>query len=188
MKFKFFTLSLMLTFLAGLAQAGTIQYITDTGVVNFAAPVSVPLVVQEEKKPAPAPKKKPKKSLETIITEAQKKYGIERALIKAVIKAESGFNAQAVSDKGARGHMQIMPTNYKALGITDPHDPEQNIKGGTKYLKELLLRYDRRLDLALAAYNAGPQAVEKYGKVPPYPETLKYVNKVIRYYKAFKKA
>ena len=184
MKNIFIILGIVLS-LVSRSQGGTIQFIDNKGVVCFASPVTIPKVVRK-KKPVPAPVKAPPRPIQDIIADAQKKYGIESALIRAVIQTESGFNPLAVSDKGARGYMQIMPINYNAQGITDPHDPEQNIYGGTKYLRQMILRYDNRLDLALAAYNAGPEDVDKYGKIPPYEETQKYVNQVIKLYKIAK--
>ena len=126
------------------------------------------------------------KTYDAIIQKAQVKYGIAFSLIKAVIHAESGFDSRAVSKKGAKGLMQIMPDNYKALAVSDPFDPSQNIMGGTRYLKQLLNRYDAKLPLALAAYNAGPTAVDLYGRVPPYTETQNYVQKVLTLYNRYK--
>ncbi|MBF0111416.1 MAG: lytic transglycosylase domain-containing protein [Desulfamplus sp.] len=126
------------------------------------------------------------KAFDPIIEKASVKYGLDRALIKAVISAESAFNAQAVSPKGAKGLMQIMPENYTALNISDPFHPYQNIMGGTKYLKQMLQVNNGRLRLALAAYNAGPEAVRKYEGIPPYNETINYVSKVISLYNQYK--
>lgn len=124
---------------------------------------------------------------DAIIQKAQEKYGISSFLIKAVIQAESGFDPDAVSRKGAKGLMQIMPSNYKFLSISDPFDPSQNIMGGAKYLKRLLIRYDQQLPLALAAYNAGPTAVDRFRKIPPYKETQDYVRKVMELYSLYRK-
>jgi soluble lytic murein transglycosylase-like protein len=121
---------------------------------------------------------------ESVILEAARTYNIDHTLIKAVIKAESNFNPRAVSPKGARGLMQIMPHNFKELGIYNPFDPRQNIMAGTLYLKRLVIRFDN-LSLALAAYNAGPSVVSTYNSVPPYKETREYVRRVLRYYKYY---
>ena len=122
-----------------------------------------------------------------LIIRASEKHGVSFSLLKAIIKAESDFNPKAVSKRGAMGLMQIMPENVRLLHIKDPFDPWENIMGGTRYFKEMLRRYPGRLPLAIAAYNAGPQAVDRYNNIPPFPETRQYVKKVLRYYKAFKK-
>jgi soluble lytic murein transglycosylase-like protein len=107
-------------------------------------------------------------------------HAISPALVRAVIQAESAWNVRAVSVKGALGLMQLMPATASHLGVSDPFDPEQNIRGGVKYLRFLLDRYDGNFELALAAYNAGPGAVDRYGrKVPPYRETQAYVRKIV---------
>jgi len=121
---------------------------------------------------------------ESVILEAARIYDIDHTLIKAVIKAESNFNPRAVSPKGARGLMQIMPNNFRALGVYNPFDPRQNIMGGTRYLRRLFNQFDS-LTLALAAYNAGPSAVSTYNSIPPYKETQQYVKRVLRYYKSY---
>lgn len=123
---------------------------------------------------------------DNIIFKAAGAFGVEHALIKAVIHAESGFDPNAVSRKGARGLMQIMPLNDASLGISNPFDPSQNIMGGTRYLKRMLTRYNEKLALALAAYNAGPSAVDKYNQIPPYEETQIYVQRVMSLYSRYK--
>lgn len=118
--------------------------------------------------------------MNAVFEEASARYGVSVSLLKAVAKAESNFNASAVSPAGAIGVMQLMPATAKSLGVTDPYDARQNIMGGAKYLSENLKRFGD-VELALAAYNAGPNAVTKYGGVPPYAETQNYVKKVINY-------
>lgn len=111
---------------------------------------------------------------------------IEPALIHAVIAVESKHNAKAISKKGAYGLMQLMPATARRFQVIDKHDPKQNILAGAKYLRELLDLFNGDLKLTLAAYNAGPGAVKKYnGRVPPYAETLKYVPKVLKYYRQY---
>jgi soluble lytic murein transglycosylase-like protein len=105
-------------------------------------------------------------------------YGMSPDLIRAVIQAESGFNPRAVSPKGAMGLMQLMPATARELGVTDPFHPDDNIRGGVSYLAGLMSRYDQSIELALAAYNAGPGSVERYRAVPPYRETQNYVKKI----------
>lgn len=122
-----------------------------------------------------------KTSLDDIFNEAASEYGVNAELIKAVARAESGFDAQAVSRCGAKGIMQLMPSTAKSLGVTDPFDARQSIMGGTKMLAYLLNDYNGNASLALAAYNAGSGSVKKYGGVPPYKETLNYINKINGY-------
>lgn len=118
--------------------------------------------------------------MDAIFEEAASKFQISSKLLKAVAKAESNFNPNAVSGAGAMGVMQLMPGTAKNLGVSDPFDARQNIMGGAKYLKENLDRFGN-VELALAAYNAGPGSVQKYGGVPPYKETQNYVKKISGY-------
>ncbi|MBI9077397.1 MAG: lytic transglycosylase domain-containing protein [Desulfatibacillum sp.] len=121
------------------------------------------------------------------IQEASAQHQVDFNLIKAVIKVESSFNPRAVSRAGARGLMQIMPDNFVRLGISDPENPRQNIMGGARYLRQMLNRFEGKTTLALAAYNAGPTAVEKYKNIPPYDETQNYVRKVMAEYRRLRK-
>lgn len=120
-------------------------------------------------------------SLEEIFAEAAEKYHVPKNLIKAIAKAESDFNPNATSGAGAQGIMQLMPATARELGVTDSYDPYQNIMGGTKYISEMLAKYDGNVSLALAAYNAGSNNVAKYGGIPPFKETQNYVVKVTSY-------
>jgi soluble lytic murein transglycosylase len=113
-------------------------------------------------------------------------YGVPFSLVKSVIQVESNFNRLAVSRKGAQGLMQIMPETAKVLKVYDPFDPWENIMGGTRYLKNLLERFNGDLKMALAGYNAGPEVVERHKGIPPYRETEQYVEKVLKYYKTHK--
>ncbi len=120
------------------------------------------------------------------ITDASEQTGVDSRLLKAMIKAESDFNTRAVSKKGAMGLMQIMPENFKMLDLENPFDPLQNIRAGARYFQQLYKRFNGKLALSLAAYNAGPTAVDRYKRIPPYQETEEYVRRVLRYYRTFK--
>jgi hypothetical protein len=124
--------------------------------------------------------------INTLIQPYAKQYGVRPELVKAVIKAESNFVTRAVSRKGAQGLMQLMPRTAQAMRVTDPFDPEQNIAGGTQYLGRLLGMFNGNERLAVAAYNAGPGRVKKYGGVPPFPETANYVTRVFRFVNVYK--
>ncbi len=121
--------------------------------------------------------------LSGIVEDAAHRYEVDPLLVNAVINQESGFRADAVSKAGAMGLMQLMPATAKALGVHNPFDPRQNVEAGTALLRQLLDRYGGNIELALAAYNAGPEAVDKYGGVPPYPETQSYVRSIMQAYK-----
>ena len=120
----------------------------------------------------------PKAELERIVQETASRHRVDPALVRAVIQAESGWKPDAVSRKGAQGLMQLVPGTAEQLGVNDTFDPQQNVDGGVKYLRMMLERYDGDLDKALAAYNAGPGAVDRARGVPNYPETRAYVQKV----------
>jgi soluble lytic murein transglycosylase-like protein len=143
-----------------------------------AAPAAVPVAV-----PAPSPVEAPKPALTPaeLADAAAIKYGLPAALIRSVMAAESAGRPNAVSPKGAIGLMQLMPETARELGV-NPHDPAQNVDGGVRYLRDMLVRFDYQLWHALAAYNAGPGAVEKYGTIPPYRETIQYINRIDRAY------
>jgi hypothetical protein len=122
-----------------------------------------------------------------IIRDTAKRYGMDADLIHCVIAVESNFDAKAVSRKNARGLMQLLPETAAHLGVKDVFDPEQNVDGGTRYLRELLGKYNNNLTLALAAYNAGPMRVDQYGRrVPPFLETMKYVQRITKSYAKIK--
>jgi soluble lytic murein transglycosylase-like protein len=142
---------------------------------DLAPPVApiAPLAVASPPKPQP-------QNLNEVINTISDRHHLDPDLINSVIHAESGFNPRAVSPKGARGLMQLMPQTASKLGVSNPFDPGANVEGGTRYLSELLQRYNFDLVKALAAYNAGPGRVEQYRGVPPYYETRVYVAKIVR--------
>ncbi|WP_448575579.1 peptidoglycan DD-metalloendopeptidase family protein [Thermomicrobium sp.] len=118
------------------------------------------------------------------IVQAAQRYGLDPALLAAMVKIESGFDPRAVSPAGAKGLLQLMDTTAAMLGVRDPFDPTQNLDGGARYFRQLLERFGGDVALALAAYNAGPGAVERAGGIPPYPETQRYVNAVLATWRA----
>jgi soluble lytic murein transglycosylase len=135
------------------------------------------------------PKKKASqyiKEYEGIIVQASQRFKVDPSLVKALIKAESDFDSRAISIKGAQGLMQLMPETANAMEVGNPFSPEENIFGGTRYLSLLLERFQNDKILALAAYNAGPEVVESYGRLPPFPETESFVSKVLDYYEKYK--
>ena len=136
-----------------------------------AVPAAAPVI------PAPAAPAPAKLTPLELADQAADKYGLPRWLVRSVMKAESGFQPQAVSPKGAIGLMQLMPGTAQTLGA-DPKNPAQNADAGARYLRDLLAKYDGALWHALAAYNAGPGAVSKYGGIPPYSDTIRYINRI----------
>lgn len=123
--------------------------------------------------------------VEDFIDKESRAQQVDPALIKAVIRVESDFDSGAVSSAGAQGLMQIMPKTAESLKLKNPFDPEENIRGGTRYLRFLLDRFDQDLPLVLAAYNAGPESVIRHGGIPPYKETAAYIRKVLHFYERY---
>lgn len=117
-------------------------------------------------------------ALQSLIKAAAERYGVEENLVRAVVRMESGGNPGAVSEAGAMGLMQLMPSTAKGLGVNDPFDPVQNLDGGVRYLRQLLDRYGGNEALALAAYHSGPSRVDRYGGIPPFPVVSRYVKAV----------
>jgi len=120
-----------------------------------------------------------------VVIEASTIYSMDEALIRAVMEVESDYNRFAISSAGARGLMQLMPQTALHLGVRNVWDPRQNVHAGTAYLKRFIRRFSGNMELALAAYNAGPNAVLEYGQIPPYPQTVNYVRKVMRLYRDY---
>jgi soluble lytic murein transglycosylase-like protein len=179
--------------LPGLARADIFAFTDASGVTHFSNVPSDPrfkLLIAAPPDPAADPVRRPSVDwlarsamYDQAITGAAKANTIQAALVRAVIVVESGFNPRAVSKKGAVGLMQLQPATARRYGVKDIYDPEQNIRAGAHYLSDLLHRFDSNLELALAAYNAGEDAVERHGRhVPPYRETLAYVPSVMRVY------
>lgn len=133
-----------------------------------------------------APAMVPPAQIDALVNTNATAMQVDPALVKAIIANESGFNANATSKVGAQGLMQLMPETAAGLGVTNAYDPSQNVMGGTKYIKGLLDRFNGNVKFAVAAYNAGPNAVEKYGGVPPYAETQNYVQNVLSSYEKYR--
>jgi soluble lytic murein transglycosylase len=182
-------LTLVVFFMAGIpVQADIYRYIDENGVMHF---TNVPTssikkfrVFLREK--SSAIQWYSSEKYDELISHASERYGVSFPLLKAIIKAESDFDPYAVSKKGATGLMQIMPENFEPLGIMDPFDPWQNINAGARYFKQMFDRFKGKLTLSLAAYNAGPTAVDRYKTIPPYEETEEYVRRVMKYYYNYK--
>lgn len=134
--------------------------------------------------PSPREETPDRRDFDGLIARTARSYGVEPALVKAVIAAESGFDVDAVSRVGAQGLMQLMPATARELGVRAPLRPHDNVQGGVLYLRQMLDRFGD-VSLALAAYNAGPGAVDRHAGIPPYPETQAYVARVMNYYRGY---
>lgn len=155
--------------------------LTNQAVTSVDAQIALP-AIQQTAATTNTYAKSSKPQLLNMISQIAHKHGVDEKLVKALIKQESGFNPNATSHCGAKGLMQLMPGTAKTLGVTDAYNPVQNVDGGVRHLKWLLSKYNGNVILALAAYNAGSGAVDKYDGVPPYAETQNYVKSILRNY------
>ena len=174
-KITFICIVIMFGSFSPSSHADIYKFVDDEGIMHF---TNIPNG-KDYKKIMSTPKQSSANSYDQIIQMKSIKYDIEPSIIKALISAESDWDVNAVSRKGAMGLMQLMPSTAEDMQIQNPFDPEQNIEAGTKYLRLLLNRFSGDLELAVAAYNAGPSTVEKYGGIPSFPETRKFVKNVI---------
>ena len=191
---KFFQIAVFCTLFILFAAVSSVRadiymYIDESGVMHFTnAPTSnaYEYKVYIKEKKAVSKKFYSTNKYDHFILDASRQTGVDSRLLKAMIKAESDFDPRAVSRKGAMGLMQIMPENFEMLNLKNPFDPWQNIRAGATYFQKLYERFNGKLALSLAAYNAGPTAVDRYKRIPPYQETEEYVRRVLRYYRTFK--
>jgi len=190
-------LVLSLVFWAVPSDAGIYKYEDERGVIHFTNCPRDPqfkLYIRDSKEDPSLPGSrsatpyiiKDTTNYDALITEFCQKYQVDFALIKAIIRAESGFNPIAVSRKGARGLMQLMPETASRVNVANPFNPRENIEGGVRHFKYLLSLFNNDLKLSLAAYNAGENLVSQLGAIPPYRETIDYVQKVMDFYQSYK--
>jgi len=183
-----FVTALLLCLVAASARADIYMYRDRAGVLHFsnapAEPAYRPYVPDFSgwvRRMGPIVDRQRYQRYDQIIREAANRHGVDTALVKAVIRAESDFVPQALSPKGAQGLMQLMPGTARMHNVWRVWEPQQNVEGGVRHLRLLLDRYSGNLRLAIAAYNAGEKAVDAYGGVPPYPETIEYLDRVLRF-------
>ena len=186
------TLGLLLTWQltdVSLSPADIYVYRDNRGIVHFTnaptKPVYRPFLILQRYMGRLRGKESVK--FDQLIAAACQRYGVEFALVKAVIKAESAFDPSALSPAGARGLMQLMPATAAQHGVGDVHNPQSNIEGGVRHLRLLLNRFRGDLSLTLAAYNAGPETVDRYNGIPPYAETQTYVQRVLQYRESYRR-
>jgi soluble lytic murein transglycosylase-like protein len=177
------------------SSAGIYRYVDERGVIHFTNCPRDPkfkLYLRESNEDGEEIQSlsvhyiKGSKHYDSLISEFSQKYQVDFALIKAMIRAESGFNPFAISRKGARGLMQLMPETALRMNVSNVFNPKENIEGGVRYFKYLLSLFNNDLRLSLAAYNAGENLVSELRSIPPYRETVDYVRKVLNYYQAYK--
>jgi soluble lytic murein transglycosylase-like protein len=186
-------LSIFLLSIATLSSAGIYRYEDENGVVHFTNCPRDPkfkLYLRESKDDVgneiDSATTRDSKYFDELISEFCNKYQVDFALIKAIIRAESGFNPRAISRKGAKGLMQLMPETAQRMNVSNIFNPRENINGGVRYFKYLLSLFDNDLRLSLAAYNAGENLVSELGTIPPYQETVDYVQRVLGYYQSYR--
>jgi len=185
----FFLMLVVLLVVVFPVRADIYRYIDENGVMHFTNTPTSSIQkyrIYLKEKPRVIQRYSSSEKYDDLISDASERHGVSFPLLKAIIKAESDFDPHVVSKKGATGLMQIMPENFKPLGIRDPFDPWQNINAGARYFKQMYDRFKGRLALSLAAYNAGPSAVDYYKTIPPYEETEEYVRRVMKYYYNYK--
>jgi soluble lytic murein transglycosylase-like protein len=185
-----------LFFLASSSSAGIYRYVDEKGVIHFTNCPRDPkfkLYIRESKEDVGDENGsslgsyiKDSNQYDSLISEFSRKHQVDFALIKAIIRAESGFNAFAVSRKGAKGLMQLMPETAQRVNVSNIFDPRENIEGGVRHFKYLLSLFNNDLRLSLAAYNAGENVVGESRSIPPYRETVDYVKKVLSFYQSYK--
>jgi hypothetical protein len=185
----------VLFFWATSSTAGIYRYVDEKGIIHFTNCPRDPkfkLYLREGKEDGeevpslPIPYMKGPSEFDLLISEYSQKYRVDFALIKAMIQAESGFNPYAISKKGAKGLMQLMPETASRMNVSNIFNPKENIEGGVRYFKYLLSLFNNDIRLSLAAYNAGENLVSDLGSIPPYRETVDYVRKVLNYYQSYK--
>jgi soluble lytic murein transglycosylase-like protein len=179
--------SLLVAAAAAHAGGQIYTFVDSRGVTHFSNVPNDPRYVaipRPRRSPEPSPRAPQYVGYDGLILLTALEHGVSPALVKAVIAAESLFDADAVSRKGAQGLMQLMPATASKLGVADPFSADQNVRGGVRYLRKMLDRYGD-MGRALAAYNAGPSAVDRYRGIPPYPETRAYVQRVMTYYRHY---
>jgi soluble lytic murein transglycosylase-like protein len=193
-------LFLILLFWTTLSSAGIYRYEDEKGVIHFTNCPRDPqfkLYIRESKEDVEGGETRTasirtitygsdSNHYDSLIDECSRKYAVDSALIKAMIRAESGFDPFAISKKGARGLMQLMPETAKRLNVSNAFNPRENIEGGVRYFKYLLALFNDDVRLSLAAYNAGENLVLQTGSIPPYRETKDYVGKVLNFYQSYK--
>lgn len=178
---------ILLLLLPCSAGADIYKYVDANGVIHFTnTPTSSQYNLYLKERGSSAARGSSGGAMRTIISRHAAAFRLDEALVRAVIKAESGYNPRAVSKKGALGLMQLMPETARLLKVRDPLDAEENIRGGSRYLRLMLDEFNGNLDLALAAYNAGPNAVRRHGGIPPYAETRTYVDRVKTYMRHYR--